>query len=254
MPAARRHRRLVGAARDERMLRDPVRRFCRARLGNDRDVAGRYRLQSAAQARRAVRWSSVWPSRRSKGRAVYGVDMKIVDDDGGVPLPRDGKVCRPSAGTRAVDQPVPTYRDEGSDILDADGFFDTGDVATIDADGLHADHRSLEGRRSSPAASGFRRSAHRECGDCPPGGRRSGGDRRRRIRKWQERPLLIIVRKPAQELTWRSHAAVSRRAGWPTWWLPDDVAFVEELPHTATGKLHKLKLRERFKDYRLPGA
>ncbi len=71
--------------------------------------------------------------------------------------------------------------------------------------------------------------------------------------KWQERPLLIIVRKPAQELT--REAILQFLAGRvAAWWLPDDVAFVEELPHTATGKLHKLKLRERFKDYRLLGA
>jgi acyl-coenzyme A synthetase/AMP-(fatty) acid ligase len=64
--------------------------------------------------------------------------------------------------------------------------------------------------------------------------------------------LLIIVRKPAQELTREVHVAVPRGPGEPPGGLPDDVAFVEELPHTATGKLHKLKLRERFKDYRLP--
>jgi len=64
---------------------------------------------------------------------------------------------------------------------------------------------------------------------------------------------LIIVRKPAQELT--REAMLQFLAGRvAAWWLPDDVAFVEELPHTATGKLRKLRLRERFKDYRLPGA
>jgi len=71
--------------------------------------------------------------------------------------------------------------------------------------------------------------------------------------KWQERPPLIIVRKPDQEL--KREVMLQFLAGRAAaWWLPDDAAFVEELPHTATGKLHKLKLRERFKDYRLPGA
>ena len=71
--------------------------------------------------------------------------------------------------------------------------------------------------------------------------------------KWQERPLLVVVRKPGQALT-REAMLEFLQGRVANWWIPDDVAFVDELPHTATGKLHKLKLREMFKDYRLPSA
>jgi len=69
--------------------------------------------------------------------------------------------------------------------------------------------------------------------------------------KWQERPLLIVVRKPGTDpkpediIAYLAERVVK-------WWLPDDVIFVDEIPHTATGKLHKLKLREQFRDYVLP--
>ena len=183
-----------------------------------------------------------------QGRAVYGVDMTIVDDDG-APLPRDGR----SAGHLLVRGPwiaSAYFRDEGS-VLDADGFFDTGDVATIDADGyMQITDRSKDviksgGEWISSIALENAAIAHPAVAEAAVIGAPHP--------KWQERPLLIIVRKPAQELT--REAMLQFLAGRvAAWWLPDDVAFVEELPHTATGKLHKLKLRERFKDYRLPGA
>lgn len=183
-----------------------------------------------------------------QGRAVYGVDIKIVDDDG-APLPRDGR----SDGHLLVRGPWITsayFRDEGS-VLDADGFFDTGDVATIDADGyMQITDRSKDviksgGEWISSIALENAAIAHPAVAEAAVIGAPHP--------KWQERPLLIIVRKPAQELT--REAMLQFLAGRvAAWWLPDDVAFVEELPHTATGKLHKLKLRERFKDYHLPGA
>jgi len=184
-----------------------------------------------------------------QGRAVYGVEMKIVDDDG-ASLPHDGM----ASGHLLVRGPWITcgyYRDEGTSPLDAAGFFDTGDVATIDADGyMQITDRSKDVIKSGGewissialenAAIGHPAVAEAAVIGAPHP-------------KWQERPLLIIVRKPAQELT--REAMLQFLAGRvAAWWLPDDVAFVEELPHTATGKLHKLKLRERFKDYRLPSA
>jgi len=69
--------------------------------------------------------------------------------------------------------------------------------------------------------------------------------------KWQERPLLVVVRKPGQDVT-RDDLLEFLRQRVARWWLPDDVAFVEALPHTATGKLLKTKLRDTFRDYRLP--
>jgi fatty-acyl-CoA synthase len=71
--------------------------------------------------------------------------------------------------------------------------------------------------------------------------------------KWQERPLLVVVKRPGQDV---SGAALLDFLGTKVakWWVPDDVVFVDELPHTATGKLLKTKLREQYKDYRLPGG
>ena len=68
---------------------------------------------------------------------------------------------------------------------------------------------------------------------------------------WQERPLLVVVRKPGAEVSPAELLALLAKKV-ARWWLPDDVLFVSELPHTATGKLHKLKLREQLKDYKLP--
>jgi len=71
--------------------------------------------------------------------------------------------------------------------------------------------------------------------------------------KWDERPLLVVVRKPGAEVT-REELIAFFDGRVPKWQIPDDVAFVDELPHTATGKLQKLRLREQFRDHVLPGA
>ena len=69
--------------------------------------------------------------------------------------------------------------------------------------------------------------------------------------KWQERPLMIVVRKANQDLT-KAEMLKFLEDKIVKWWMPDDVVFVDQLPHTATGKLQKMTLREKFKDYRLP--
>jgi fatty-acyl-CoA synthase len=69
--------------------------------------------------------------------------------------------------------------------------------------------------------------------------------------KWDERPLLVIVRKPGAEVT-REQVLSHLDGKVAKWWMPDDVAFVDEIPHTATGKISKLELRQRFADYRFP--
>jgi acyl-CoA synthetase (AMP-forming)/AMP-acid ligase II len=71
--------------------------------------------------------------------------------------------------------------------------------------------------------------------------------------KWDERPLLVVVKKPGVEVT-REELLEYYEGRIAKWWLPDDVAFVGELPHTATGKLSKMTLRQQFKEYRLPTA
>ena len=71
--------------------------------------------------------------------------------------------------------------------------------------------------------------------------------------KWDERPLLIVVKKPGAEVT-REELLKFYEGRVAKWWIPDDVVFVEALPHTATGKLLKVKLREEFKHHQLPAA
>jgi 3-(methylthio)propionyl---CoA ligase len=71
--------------------------------------------------------------------------------------------------------------------------------------------------------------------------------------KWDERPLLVVVKKPGAEVT-AAEILAFYDGKIPKWQLPDDVAFVDEIPHTATGKIYKLKLREQFKDHKLPTA
>ncbi|HMW79419.1 MAG TPA: 3-(methylthio)propionyl-CoA ligase [Accumulibacter sp.] len=182
-----------------------------------------------------------------QGRAVYGVELKIVDD-ALASLPHDGV----AAGHLLVRGPWIArcyYRDDDSAVLDDAGFFDTGDVATIDPDGyMQITDRSKDVIKSGGewissialenAAIGHPAVAEAAVIGVPHA-------------KWQERPLLIVVRKAGQALE-RASLLEFLAGKVSPWWLPDDVAFVDELPHTATGKLHKLRLRETFRDYRLP--
>jgi fatty-acyl-CoA synthase len=71
--------------------------------------------------------------------------------------------------------------------------------------------------------------------------------------KWDERPLLIVVLKPGQKAT-REDLLAYLTGKIAKWWMPDDVQFIDEIPHTATGKIQKTVLRERFGAYRLPTA
>ncbi len=70
--------------------------------------------------------------------------------------------------------------------------------------------------------------------------------------KWDERPLLVVVKRPGQDVS-AAELIAHYDGRIAKWWTPDDVAFVDELPHTATGKVQKLKLREQFRDHQLPG-
>jgi len=186
---------------------------------------------------------------RNQGRPVYGVELKITDDEGRR-LPHDGVAY----GHLQVRGPWITngyFREEDRDVLDAEGFFDTGDIATIDPDCyMHITDRSKDVIKSGGewissielenAAMGHPAIAEAAViGVAHP--------------KWQERPLLVVVRKAGQDVT-RDELLRFLEGKVARWWLPDDVAFTAELPHTATGKLQKMKLREQFRDYRLPGA
>lgn len=183
-----------------------------------------------------------------QGRAVFGVEMKIVDGDGNE-LPRDGKAFGDLLvrGSWVVER---YFKDEGSDPL-RDGWFPTGDVATIDADGyMQITDRSKDVIKSggewissidleniAVAHPGIAEAA--VIGALHP--------------KWDERPLIVAVKKPDATVT-REELLKFYEGKVAKWWIPDDVTFVEQLPHTATGKLLKTKLRADFKSHKLPDA
>jgi len=183
-----------------------------------------------------------------QGRTVYGVQMKIVDGEG-KELPRDGKAF----GDLLVRGPtiLSTYfKDEGGNPL-KDGWFPTGDVATIDPDGF----MQITDRSKDVIKSGGEwissidleniAVAHPAIAEAAVIGVRHP--------KWDERPLVVAVKKPGAEVT-REQLLEFYQGKVAKWCMPDDVTFVDQLPHTATGKLLKTKLRQDFKDYKLPGA
>jgi acyl-CoA synthetase (AMP-forming)/AMP-acid ligase II len=182
-----------------------------------------------------------------QGRTVYGVQMKIVDGEG-KELPRDGKAF----GDLLVRGPtiLREYFKEGGDPLRG-GWFPTGDVATIDPDGF----MQITDRSKDVIKSGGEwissidleniAVAHPAIAEAAVIGVHHP--------KWDERPLVIAVKKAGAEVT-REELLEFYKGKVAKWWTPDDVAFVEQLPHTATGKLLKTKLRQDFKDYKLPGA
>jgi fatty-acyl-CoA synthase len=182
-----------------------------------------------------------------QGRGLYGVELRVVDDEGNV-LARDGKV----SGDLQVRGPWVTsgyFRGEGGDVLDADGWFSTGDVATINPDGFVR----LTDRSKDVIKSGgeWISSIDLENAAMSHPAVREAAVIGRPHPKWQERPLLIVVKKAGAEVT---AAELNEHLGKQVakWWLPDDTVFVDELPHTATGKLQKMRLREQFADYELP--
>ena len=184
-----------------------------------------------------------------QGRPPYLVEMKITDDDGNE-LPRDGKAF----GHLMVRGPfiVGSYmKGEGGNILDDDGYFDTGDVATIDPYGF----MQITDRSKDVIKSGGEWISSIEIENIAVGHEAVAEAAVIGIAhpKWDERPLLIIVKKPDMQV--EADDILSYLEGKiAKWWMPDDVVFVDEIPHTATGKIQKLTLREQFKDYVLPTA
>ncbi len=181
--------------------------------------------------------------RLKQGRGVWGVDFKIVDDNGNE-LPWDGKAFG-EVWVRGPWIASGYFRGEGGDKLDGDGFFPTGDVATIDPDGyLQLVDRTKDVIKSGGewvssidlenAAMGHPAVAEAAVIGVPHP-------------KWQERPLLIAVLRNGHHAT-RDDLLEYLSGQVAKWWLPDDVVFVDELPHTATGKVLKVKLREQFRE------
>jgi fatty-acyl-CoA synthase len=183
-----------------------------------------------------------------QGRAVFGIDMKVIGDDG-AELPRDGK----TSGELLVKGPwviARYFKSEGGDPL-RDGWFPTGDVATIDADGyMQITDRSKDVIKSGGEWIGSIdleniAMAHPAVAMAACIGAKHP--------KWDERPLLVVVKKPGAELT-RDQLLQFFEGKIAKWWTPDDVVFVDAIPLGATGKVQKNKLRDQFAEYKLPTA
>ena len=184
------------------------------------------------------------------GRGIFGVEMRIVNDDG-EEQPWDGEAY----GALQVRGPwvcSDYYRLDGkAGAHTDDGWFDTGDVATIDANGYMA----ITDRTKDVIKSGGEWVSSIDLENCAMGhpGVAEAAVIGVAHEKWTERPLLIVVPKEEggidkqEMLDWFDGKVAS-------WWKPDDVVFVTELPHTATGKVKKIELRKQFADYELPSS
>ncbi|TNE39332.1 MAG: long-chain-fatty-acid--CoA ligase [Alphaproteobacteria bacterium] len=185
--------------------------------------------------------------RIKQGRLVYGVELKITGDNG-EELPRDGVAF----GDIKVRGPWITkgyFKGEGGEVLDDDGWFTTGDVGTIDPDG----YMQITDRSKDVIKSGGEWissiDVENEALGCP--GIVEAAVIAVPHPKWDERPLVIAVKEKGHPVS-RDDVIKHLENSLAKWQLPDDVVFVDELPHTATGKLLKTKLRDEFKDYKLP--
>ena len=183
-----------------------------------------------------------------QGHPPFGVEMKITDDNG-KPLPWDGKTF----GRLKVRGPAVArrYFKDDTEILDKDGFFDTGDVATMDRYG----YMQITDRSKDVIKSGGEWISSIDLENLAVGHPKVAEAAVIGVRhpKWDERPLLVIVLKKEQKAS-KDEILSFMQGKIAKWWMPDDVAFVDEIPHTATGKIQKTALREQFKDYRLPTA
>jgi len=181
-----------------------------------------------------------------QGRGLFGVEMKVVADDG-TELPWDG-VAFGALKVRGA-WVISSYYKSDETVLDADGWFDTGDVATIDAEGF----MQITDRSKDMIKSGgeWISSIELENTAVNHPGVAEAAVIGVAHPKWGERPLLIVVQAATESL---SKAAM---LSWfddkvARWWVPDAVEFVAELPHTATGKLKKSVLRESYANYHWP--
>jgi fatty-acyl-CoA synthase len=184
---------------------------------------------------------------QKQGHAPFGVEMKVTDDEDRE-HPWDGKTF----GRLKVRGPAVAgayYGGAAEEQFDDNGWFDTGDVAHIDPHG----YMQITDRAKDVIKSGGEwissidlenlAVGHPDVAEAAVIGIRHS--------KWDERPLLVVVRKPGREPE-KADILSFMQGKIAKWWMPDDVAFVTEIPHTASGKIQKMTLREQFKDYRLP--
>jgi 3-(methylthio)propionyl---CoA ligase len=194
-------------------------------------------LKQSEEARYAVQGK--------QGRAIYGVDLRVVGQDG-TEVPWDGR----SIGDLHVRGPwvIQSYfKGEGGDPL-VDGWFPTGDVVNIDPEGfIQITDRSKDVIKSGGewiSSIDLENIAieHPAIAEAAVIGVKHP--------KWDERPIVVAVKKPGKDVS-KEDLLKFYEGKIAKWWMPDDVVFVNELPHTATGKLSKLTLRQQLKDYRL---
>jgi acyl-CoA synthetase (AMP-forming)/AMP-acid ligase II len=186
----------------------------------------------------------------SQGRAIPGVELKITDDDN-QELPWDGKAAG-ALKVRGWWVCSDYYRLAGaSDAHEPDGWFATGDVASIDANGF----MRITDRAKDVIKSGGEWISSIDLENTAMGHPAVAEAAVIGVThpKWQERPLLVVVPKTGTQI------AAAELLRWfegkiAKWWIPDDVVFVSQLPHTATGKLSKLELRKQLVDYHFPGT
>jgi fatty-acyl-CoA synthase len=189
-----------------------------------------------------------------QGRALFTVDMKIVDD-AGVEKPHDGKafgrlMVKGPAVARAYFKNAGA-RNEKGECLEADGFFDTGDVATLDELGI----MQITDRAKDVIKSGGEWISSIDIENIAVGceGVANAAVIGIAHPKWDERPLLIIEPKPGANPS-KEQVLAFLEGKIAKWWTPDDVVYAEKIPLGATGKINKLALRETFKAYRFPSA
>jgi len=182
-----------------------------------------------------------------QGHAPFGVEMKITDDEDRE-MPWDGKTF----GRLKVRGPAVAasyYGSAGTEQFDDKGWFDTGDVAHIDPSG----YMQITDRSKDVIKSGGEWISSIELENLAVGHPDVAEAAVIGVphSRWAERPLLVIVRKPGREIA--KEELLSFMTGKiAKWWMPDDVVFVTEIPHTATGKIQKSTLRKQFEGYRLP--
>jgi fatty-acyl-CoA synthase len=186
---------------------------------------------------------------QKQGHTPFTVEMKITDD-ADRELPWDGKTF----GRLKVRGPAVAkayFKGEGGEIVDAEGFFDTGDVATIDQHGyMQITDRSKDiiksgGEWISSIDLENLAIAHPKVAEAAVIGVKHP--------KWDERPLLIVVRRPEASVT-KDDILKFLNGKIAKWWMPDDVQFIDQIPHGATGKILKTALRKHFEEYKLPTA
>ncbi len=183
------------------------------------------------------------------GRAIFGCEIKIVDDENNA-LPWDG-VAYGALRVRGPWICSDYFKLDGKgDSHMEDGWFDTGDVATIDPNGYMA----ITDRTKDVIKSGGEWISSIEIENTAIGHPAVAEAAVIGVAhpKWSERPLLIVIKAEGQDVS-KEEMLAYFDGKIAKWWLPDDVVFIDEIPHTATGKIKKVELRKQFADYKLPG-